>query len=269
MLFSISKKSIFLLLSIAIALFLTNFVLAGELEVIYPEIMGETMTTKPLLPEYIKYIFNVALTMGGLVAFGAVIYGGIRYLTSVGSPSAADDAKNQIVSGILGLIILLSSFIILNTVNPNLVILKLDKKPSNEGVILNPGGNQEQITLSVSDLQSAYGADFELTDINILSLPAILTVSVCSGTGFTEPCKETAGGAVPITNPKSIKLDWKIPGVTLFAETDFKGERVLYRNSVGNLKSFNDKASSIKFTSGGDENSYGAILLKDANWKGD
>ena len=117
-----------------------NFVLAQKpLEITYPEIEGFTpTTTKTALPDYIKYVFQLSLYIAALIAFGSFIYGGFRYLTSGGSASVKKDARSQISAGMLGLIILISSYIILNTIDPQLVILKspfLEKAPTGSSII--------------------------------------------------------------------------------------------------------------------------------------
>ena len=114
-----------------------SFVLAQEgnpLEIEYPTVPGaETpVTTTTFLPDYIKYIFNLSLGLMGLVVFGILVYGGLRYSTSAGNPTKIKDAKSRIFAGILGLIILLFSYLILTTINPQLVFLHLpvlEKKP--------------------------------------------------------------------------------------------------------------------------------------------
>ncbi|XOB42035.1 MAG: pilin [Candidatus Nealsonbacteria bacterium] len=130
------KKNVFALIFItSFVLFLGSslFIQAAEeerpLEIEYPEI-GEwrpETVEQAVLPEYIKYIFNFAVAIAGLVAFGALVYGGFRYITSVGAPIVQTEAKDQIFAGIIGLVILLSSYLILTTVNPQLVILTLEK----------------------------------------------------------------------------------------------------------------------------------------------
>ena len=124
------RKNIKLLLfGLLFFLFFFNFVLAqGELEVPIPGLETQTL---PALPEYIRAIFNFSLMIAGFVAFGVLIYAGLRYLTSTGNPAKMADAKDQFYAGILGLFILLSSYLILVTINPQLVILKLPeiKKP--------------------------------------------------------------------------------------------------------------------------------------------
>jgi len=79
-----------------------SFVLAQEkpLEIQYPQIPGaETpASTKTLLPQYVKYIFNLSVWIAVFIAFGAIVYGGVRYLISTGSATAASEAKKQITS---------------------------------------------------------------------------------------------------------------------------------------------------------------------------
>ena len=101
-----------------------SFIFAQKpLEVVYPQIPGALTptTTKTALPDYIRYIFQLSLFISALLALGSFLYGGVRFLISAGSPSAKKDAQSQISAGILGLIILLSAYIILNTINPQLV----------------------------------------------------------------------------------------------------------------------------------------------------
>jgi len=126
------KKIILIsLLAAFLVLLLASFSLAEEeegkpLEIEYPEIGKWRPVTveQAFLPEYIKYIFNFAVAIAGLVVFGALIYGGFRYITSVGAPTAQTEAKDQIFAGVIGLVILLSSYLILTTINPQLTLLK-------------------------------------------------------------------------------------------------------------------------------------------------
>jgi len=139
------KLSLFFLISIFLFGTLA-FVLAEEreLEVQYPTVPGAITPTTvegTQLPDYVKYIFNFAIIIAGAVAFGVITWGGIRWLTSAGDPSKLKDAKDQIFAAFLGLIILLSSYLILTTINPQLVIFEVEEleeatAPSTPGVWL-------------------------------------------------------------------------------------------------------------------------------------
>lgn len=95
-----------------------------ELETEYPEIGGEKITEETTLPEYVKYVFKFSLIIAAVVSLAVLIYGGFVFLTSAGSPTAQNEGKKWLFGGILGLIIMLSSYVILNAINPEL--LKLD-----------------------------------------------------------------------------------------------------------------------------------------------
>ena len=115
---------IFLLCSFLLLLFSSFCFAQRKLEITYPSLPGvqTPMTTKTALPDYLRYVFTFAIAISGIVAFGAMIYGGLLYVTSTGDPAKISDAKDQVIASFLGLIIILSSFLILNTINPQLVI---------------------------------------------------------------------------------------------------------------------------------------------------
>jgi len=125
----IKKNKASLLILFFLFLLLGTFVFAQSLEVEYPAVPGTTLPAEPTLPEYVRYIYNFSIIVAGLVAFFSLVYGGFRYLTSVGSPVAMADARSQIFAGILGLVILLASFLILTILNPQLAVFRLAKEP--------------------------------------------------------------------------------------------------------------------------------------------
>ncbi len=69
-------------------------------------------------------MYDFLISVVGLVAMGAIVIGGARYLTSVGNPSAIEDAKHTIYSAIYGLLLALTSWVIINTINPDILALK-------------------------------------------------------------------------------------------------------------------------------------------------
>jgi hypothetical protein len=74
---------------------------------------------------YIASFYQFALVIGGLVAFGAIVFGGVKYMTATGNPSAQSEGKAWIEGALLGLLLLAGAYLILNTVNPNLTHLNL------------------------------------------------------------------------------------------------------------------------------------------------
>ncbi len=80
---------------------------------------------------YIRNFYNYALFISGFLAFGAIVYGGIRYSLARGNPSGESEAKQWIWSALLGMLLLALAYVILYTVNPNLVDLRLPSLQQN------------------------------------------------------------------------------------------------------------------------------------------
>lgn len=74
--------------------------------------------------EYIRMIFLFGLGIVGVVALFAVVWGGIRYLTSGSSETGKTEGKRWIIGALSGVVLLFSSYLILNTINPELVSFK-------------------------------------------------------------------------------------------------------------------------------------------------
>lgn len=130
-------KKIILIISVLVVLSCAGLIYALEVE--YPTVGGMQgpQDTGVKLTTYIRYIYNFAIISGGLIALLALIYGGFRFLTSAGNPSAITDAREQILAGLLGLVVILGSYIILNELNPDLVSLRIPGIDANrKGIIL-------------------------------------------------------------------------------------------------------------------------------------
>ena len=65
--------------------------------------------------------------VAGIVVFGVIVFGGFQYLISFGSPVKLMIAREQIFGGIIGLIVLLSSYMILLAIDPNLLVFDVDR----------------------------------------------------------------------------------------------------------------------------------------------
>jgi hypothetical protein len=104
------------------------FTQAQGLEIKYPNIGILSLSEKPLLSEYVRYLYYFSIIISGLIAFASLVYGGFRYLISVGNPVVMADARAQIAAGVIGLIIILSSYLLLTTINPQLTVFNLSKE---------------------------------------------------------------------------------------------------------------------------------------------
>lgn len=62
-------------------------------------------------------IFTVIITLIGLAAFVMLIVGSVRWLMSGGNSSALDKAKSTMTYAIIGIVVALSAFIVLNLIS--------------------------------------------------------------------------------------------------------------------------------------------------------
>lgn len=74
---------------------------------------------------WINSIYRYGITIIALLSVAGVAYGGIRYLTSMGNQEAVTSGKQAIIAALSGLAIMLLSHMILRTIDPRLVELRL------------------------------------------------------------------------------------------------------------------------------------------------
>ena len=110
-----------------INLFLVSLVLAAEEE---SETIGLTLAEK------VNNFYNWALAIGAIAALGIIVFGGILYITSTGSPGRLREARAWITAALVGLIILFGSFLILKTLNPKLTKLEDIVLPINPEAVM-------------------------------------------------------------------------------------------------------------------------------------
>jgi len=70
--------------------------------------------------DYLSTVYKLAITIGALIAVVMLVTGGVRYMLSE-SFTDIDKAKTRIKNALWGLLILVGSFLILYTINPNLL----------------------------------------------------------------------------------------------------------------------------------------------------
>lgn len=99
-----------------------------KLEFPIPQPEGKALK-EATLEQYISGLFTFGLMVVGITALASIMFGGIRYMAS-DLITTKQDAKDQIASAIYGLLLLLFSYLILNTINPELVSLRTATMPA-------------------------------------------------------------------------------------------------------------------------------------------
>lgn len=128
------KKSFFLSLLLPVigyALIPINFVYGADAYILEtPLVGGQTSISGPA--QYIRVFFIFGLGLVGIAALFAIVFGGIRYMASGSSETGKTEGKRWIIGALSGIILLFSSYLILGTINPDLVSLKEPNLPTIE-----------------------------------------------------------------------------------------------------------------------------------------
>ncbi len=87
-----------------------------------------TPATTPDFIEYLDWLYKILLGSTGILALIIIVAGGIMYVLAgaSGKPQDITQARTMILSAIAGLLLALGSWIILNTINPDLLKKGLD-----------------------------------------------------------------------------------------------------------------------------------------------
>ncbi len=81
------------------------------------------------IADYIARIYQYVVGIGGILATVMIIFGGIVYLTAGGNPGRIGEAKEYISNALIGLVLLFTSYLLLQTINPALVRLQMPAVP--------------------------------------------------------------------------------------------------------------------------------------------
>lgn len=132
-----------------------------------------------LLPGGLANIFNWALGIGGVMAFGLIIYNGIVISTSLGNTSKVSGAKQNIWGAVIGIVIIAGGYLILYTINPALLKFEVPA--------------QSTVAPSVQTGQPTSSRTGLLTNSQ--------AVASLEANGFTDPADSSSGKCSNIDNP--------------------------------------------------------------------
>ena len=113
-----------------ILLFACSFALkvsAIELNLEYPEFGGIDINNDESqdINQIIVWLYYFIIGISGFSAFFMFVWGGFKWSSSAGNPTAIGEAKDMITSAAIGVLIILSAYLILQTINPELTTLNL------------------------------------------------------------------------------------------------------------------------------------------------
>ncbi|HNV96895.1 MAG TPA: pilin [bacterium] len=131
-----NKKNILLFISFSIFIILISFyfsivniVRAEDIkftpEVGIPTFKGEQTADGGLIGRFAKELYSYLMGLSGIVAVIILILAGFQWVTAGGNQNKIGEAKERIKNVITGLVLLGSSYLIMYTINPELVKIKV------------------------------------------------------------------------------------------------------------------------------------------------
>lgn len=107
------------------AIVLGDVLAAGDIQTQFQVPFGDIQTGKvTTIAQYVNAVYKYLVGAGGVLAGIMFAIGGFMYITSSGDAGRVTQGKKYITNAILGLVLLVSSYVVLNTVNPNTTELK-------------------------------------------------------------------------------------------------------------------------------------------------
>lgn len=162
------------------------------------------------LPSFINNLYRIAI---GVAAFFAVVeigWAGYLFMTSADSISKNTKARQKITNAIIGLVLVLSPYVVFSIINPKILDISLNfaglQSKNGTGGDVNPGSSASNPVISVDSTSSRSAAD-----------------AACTGQGGTSyfQCKPPAGNPYTVTKDQACKTgETNITTCTKPANTD-------------------------------------------------
>ncbi len=119
----------YLFFFLALALLASPFLASAgpvNLNLEYPPFPGAPdLKTEQSLPNVVAWVYYTIVGISGFAAFVMMAWGGVQWLSSAGNPASIGDATDRIQNALLGLLVVLGSYILLQLINPDFLNLNL------------------------------------------------------------------------------------------------------------------------------------------------
>ena len=144
-------------------LFATVYAQQPEYITLEPSLPGVGASTN--LTEYIPSMFILSIGIAAVMAFVMITFGGIMYMTS-DAISGKTNGKKYVTDALLGLLLVIGAYVILNTINPKILTINLTipqpvvfgTLPSTTitvtGTTINVGGNIAGVKMSQAQIDA-------------------------------------------------------------------------------------------------------------------
>lgn len=105
----------------------------GSLQTTAPTLAGCNVSGGNTLMSSLQVIINVVIGVLGFVSVAMIVLGGVQYVTSAGDSSKTKKAKDTIMYAVIGLVVAILAFAIVNFVLKNVFAPSTPSKGSESG----------------------------------------------------------------------------------------------------------------------------------------
>jgi hypothetical protein len=223
------KHKYFILTTVLLFLFIFSASFTLALEIKYPPL---PMVGSPndcvdnCLPVYVSYWFTFGIYVAGILAVLSFTFGAIQIIMAASSPDMEKEGKDRMKGAILGLILTLSSFVIMRTINLSIANPTLTALPGVAGVFYYNGTNRNPVGLEEPNTANRpAGYDKIIYDCSDASVAPKLFIWEFPKTNFqgsnanysdVKVVEKTCGQEEPIDSYGSFKMAFETPGVYYF-----------------------------------------------------
>lgn len=251
------------------------------LEVRYPNvsnIIAPPTHTDANLVDYFKYFYQFLIAASGIIFFGILFMSGVRIVIGASNPEIINKAKQDIYRIGLGALIIFFSYLILNTINPQITHTNPTIETMHGVTVCDE--KCEILNKSVSDLQKEAG--FKPTSLEFHEDPNVLDVIMYDQKDYKGDGELFSGdeGIVEFSPKSSMKIIWEEPGVYLCTEEYIKDKDLwICLGKEGHLplstglidEGFRKKMEGVHIkrkNREGEEIEYGVIFHQDRGQRG-
>jgi len=207
---------------------------------------------------FIDNFYRFSLMIGGILAFGAIVYGGIKYIFAAGNPSGQTEGKEWVKGAIYGLLLLAGSYLILNVINPNLTNLTL---PGIKAPALPSGGRGGGIVNIYACVASngIYACSpGNKADCSDVSASANCRANSCVQVQNSQ-CGQSSGGGGGVSGLSDANVRSRLAGIQINAacpQTCLNGMRQGTINEIERLKQSCGGGCAVMVTAGTEADSH-------------
>lgn len=182
-----------------------------------------TGNTETSLADYFNNLFLLVISIGAMIAVLRLVYGGFLYMTQTESIKRTATARDVIQGTLVGLLLLIGAVLILQTVNPAIVNLKVLNFAPLQGPTYR-GGGAENDRGSIGPVNVGDSKTFDSSSASINRNAA---------KAFVELCKRNGGNGYMQTSKSCPSGEKTLPGGAPFCASSFIFAYTAYCDPAG------------------------------------